>query len=76
MAMTQALAPSVAPSLSSNLVRVLSLPWLDRTIAAIACVPLVYGGYYRYTHSHQGACDCTGTQYFGFGDHHDDPPAP
>ena len=26
----------------------LSLPWLDRTIAAVACVPLVYVAYYRY----------------------------
>lgn len=32
---------------------VLSQPWVDRTIAAIACVPLVYGAYYRYLHFHQ-----------------------
>lgn len=34
--------------------RVLSDPWVDRTIAAIACVPLVYGVYYRYEHFHIG----------------------
>src|SRR5215467_10740360 len=36
------------------LMRVLSLPWLDRTIAAIACVPLAYLAYYRYEHWHHG----------------------
>src|SRR5690348_11567688 len=54
MATSQAVAPSKAPSLSFNLLRVLSLPWLDRTIAAIACVPLVYLAYYRYEHWHHG----------------------
>src|SRR6266700_7487386 len=49
-----AIAPGTAPNLSSNLMRVLSLPWLDRTIAAIACVPLVYGAYYRYQHFRHG----------------------
>ena len=34
--------------------RVLSSPWLDRTIAAVACVPIAYGVYYRYTHFHHG----------------------
>ena len=47
-------APATAPNLSSTLIRVLALPWLDRTIAAIACVPLVYGAYYRYQHFHHG----------------------
>jgi protein-S-isoprenylcysteine O-methyltransferase Ste14 len=42
------------PNLSSNLIRVLSMPWLDRSIAAIACVPLVYLAYYRYEHWHHG----------------------
>ena len=32
----------------------LSLPWLDRSIAVIACVPLVYVSYYRYQHRHHG----------------------
>src|SRR5215470_19999072 len=54
MATSQAVAPSKAPNLSFNLIRVLSLPWLDRTIAAIACVPLVYLAYYRYQHWHHG----------------------
>src|SRR5215472_6302913 len=54
MATNQALAPSTAPNPSFNLMRVLSLPWLDRTIAAIACVPLVYLAYYRYEHWHHG----------------------
>jgi protein-S-isoprenylcysteine O-methyltransferase Ste14 len=54
MATNQAFAPATAPNLSFNLIRVLSLPWLDRTIAAIACVPLVYLAYYRYEHWHHG----------------------
>jgi protein-S-isoprenylcysteine O-methyltransferase Ste14 len=54
MATNQAVASSTAFSLSFNLMRVLSLPWLDRTIAAIASVPLVYLAYYRYEHWHHG----------------------
>lgn len=54
MATNQIVAPATAPNLSSNLLRVLSLPWLDRTIAAIACVPLVYLAWYRYEHWHHG----------------------
>jgi len=54
MVTNPAIAPSTAPNLSFNVIRVLSLPWLDRTIAAIACVPLVYGAYYRYEHFHHG----------------------
>jgi protein-S-isoprenylcysteine O-methyltransferase Ste14 len=54
MATNQAFAPATAPNLSFNLIRVLSLPWLDRTIAAVACVPLVYLAYYRYEHWHHG----------------------
>jgi hypothetical protein len=54
MATKPAIAPGTAPNLSSNLMRLLSLPWLDRTIAAIACVPLVYGAYYRYQHFRHG----------------------
>jgi len=54
MATNQAFVPATAPNLSFNLIRVLSLPWLDRTIAAIACVPLVYLAYYRYEHWHHG----------------------
>ena len=54
MATNQAVAPAGAPNLSFNLSRVLSIPWLDRVIAAIACVPLVYLAYYRYEHWHHG----------------------
>src|SRR5215467_2621736 len=54
MATNQALKPSTATSLSFDLMRVLSLPWLDRTIAGVACVPLVYLAYYRYEHWHHG----------------------
>ena len=54
MATQTAVAPATAPNLSSNVIRLLGLPWLDRTIAAIACVPLVYGAYYRYEHFHHG----------------------
>ena len=54
MATQTTAAPATAPNLSSSVIRVLALPWLDRTIAAIACVPLVYGAYYRYEHFHHG----------------------
>ena len=54
MATNRAIAPATAPNLSFNLIRILSLPWLDRTIAAIACVPLIYLAYYRYEHWHHG----------------------
>jgi len=37
---TQTAAPNTAPNLSSRLIRVLAQPWLDRTIAAVACAPL------------------------------------
>jgi len=54
MATNQAVAPSMAPNLSRSLIHFLSLPSLDRTIAAVACVPLVYLAYYRYEHWHHG----------------------
>jgi hypothetical protein len=54
MATNQPFEPTTAPNLSFSLIRVLSLPWLDRTIAAVACVPLVYLAYYRYEHWHHG----------------------
>jgi len=54
MATRQVFAQAPAPNLSFNLIRVLSLPWLDRTIAAVACVPLAYLAYYRYEHWHHG----------------------
>jgi protein-S-isoprenylcysteine O-methyltransferase Ste14 len=54
MATKPAIAPGTPPNLPSHLIRVLSLPWLDRTIAAVACVPIAYGVYYRYTHFHHG----------------------
>src|SRR5215467_12018894 len=54
MATVQAISPNSAPNLNSRVISVLSLPWLDRVIAAIACVPLVYLAYYRYEHWHHG----------------------
>src|SRR5215469_18644585 len=54
MATNQELAPSMAPNLSFNLMQVLSEQWVDRTIAAVACIPLVYGAYYRIQHFHLG----------------------
>ena len=54
MATNQALASASTPNVWFNLIRVLSLPWLDRTIAAIACIPLVYLAYYRFQHWHHG----------------------
>src|ERR1041385_7965536 len=53
MATNQA-ATLEASNVSFNLMRALSVPWLDRTIAVVACLPLVYGSYYRFYHSHQG----------------------
>ena len=47
-----AIAP--AQTHSFNPIRVLSLPWLDRSIATLACIPLVYLAYYRYEHWHHG----------------------
>jgi hypothetical protein len=54
MATNQAFAPNTAPNLSLSWVRVPSLPWLDRSIAAIAYVALVFLAYYRYEHWHHG----------------------
>src|SRR5215471_11796151 len=54
MATNQAVPASTTLNLSFSFMRVLSLPWLDRTIAAIGCVPLVYLAYYRYEHWHHG----------------------
>ena len=54
MATNQAIGPSTASNLSFSPMRVLSQPWLDRTIAIIASAPLAYGVYYRYTHFHLG----------------------
>jgi protein-S-isoprenylcysteine O-methyltransferase Ste14 len=54
MATNQAVVPSTEPNLSFSVMRVLCLPWLDRSIAAIACLPLAYGAYYRYEHWHHG----------------------
>jgi len=54
MATQPATGPTPAPNLSSTVIRVLAQPWLDRTIAAVACVPIAYGVYYRYTHFHHG----------------------
>jgi protein-S-isoprenylcysteine O-methyltransferase Ste14 len=54
MAVNQVVTPVGAQDPSFSLTRVLALPWLDRTIAAIACVPSVYLAYYRYQHWHLG----------------------
>jgi protein-S-isoprenylcysteine O-methyltransferase Ste14 len=54
MTANEAIAPATAQTHSFNLIRVLSRPWLDRSIATIACIPLVYLAYYRYEHWHHG----------------------
>jgi protein-S-isoprenylcysteine O-methyltransferase Ste14 len=54
MATNQTVSSSAVPNLSFSIMRVLSDPWVDRTIAVIACVPLAYGVYYRYEHFHIG----------------------
>src|SRR5215469_3183014 len=54
MATRQMLVPATTANLSSGVMRILAQPWLDRTIAGLACVPLAYGVYYRYVHFHHG----------------------
>lgn len=54
MTANEATAPATTQTHSFNLIRLLSQPWLDRSIAAISCVPLVYLAYYRYEHWHHG----------------------
>lgn len=50
----QAVAQVAAEPRSFNFNRVLGLPWLDRTIALIAIVPIVWLTYYRLEHWHLG----------------------
>ena len=47
-------ASIVIPDSAPALFRVLMQPWLDRTIAAIACLPLIYLTHHRYQHLHLG----------------------
>lgn len=42
----------VIPDFARSLFRPLMQPWLDRTIATIACLPLVYLTWHRYQHMH------------------------
>jgi protein-S-isoprenylcysteine O-methyltransferase Ste14 len=44
----------VVPDSGPALFRLLMQPWLDRTIAVIACLPLIYLTYHRYQHLHLG----------------------
>src|SRR5215469_18700047 len=61
MAANQSVAPLAAlPSLSA-FNRVLALPWLDRSIAFVACVPVIYMAYYRFQHWHLGIPFVTAT---------------
>jgi len=54
MTAPQAIAQVSGESRLSNFNGVPGLPWLDRTIAAIACIPSIYLTYYRYQHWHLG----------------------
>jgi len=45
---TQVIASKVERSSTSALLQVLAKPWLDRSVAAVACIPFAYYGYYRY----------------------------
>jgi protein-S-isoprenylcysteine O-methyltransferase Ste14 len=45
---TKVIASKAEQSSTPALLQLLANPWLDRTIAAIACVPFAYYGYYRY----------------------------
>jgi protein-S-isoprenylcysteine O-methyltransferase Ste14 len=50
MGTNPAVAQNVGQSSLFSFNRVLALPWLDRTIAIIACVPTGYLAYYRLEH--------------------------
>jgi protein-S-isoprenylcysteine O-methyltransferase Ste14 len=50
MISNQTAVPVVTQDSTPALFRVLMNPWLDRTIAAIACLPILYMVYYRYHH--------------------------
>jgi len=54
MAANEMIARATAQTHSLNVICALSRPGLDRSIAAIACVPLLYLTYYRYEHWHHG----------------------
>ena len=54
MAANPAVAQGVLRDFTSSFNRLLGLPWLDRTIAVIAVVPIVWLTYYRLQHWHQG----------------------
>jgi protein-S-isoprenylcysteine O-methyltransferase Ste14 len=54
MGTNPAIAQNIGQSFSFSLNRVLALPWLDRTIAVIACVPVMYLTYLRFEHWHLG----------------------
>jgi protein-S-isoprenylcysteine O-methyltransferase Ste14 len=45
---TNVIASKAEQRSTPTLLQVLANPWLDRTIAAIACVPFAYYSYYRY----------------------------
>src|SRR5215471_309353 len=50
--MSSSPAPANAPA--PLFLQVLGQPWLDRTIAFIATIPLLYLAYYRYQHMRLG----------------------
>ncbi len=50
MISNQTAVPVVTQDSTPALFRLLMNPWLDRTIAAIACLPIIYMVYYRYYH--------------------------
>jgi len=54
MAANQSVAPLAVQHRLSTFNRVLALPWLDRSIAIIACAPLAYMAYFRLQHWHLG----------------------
>jgi protein-S-isoprenylcysteine O-methyltransferase Ste14 len=54
MGTNPAVAQNVGQSSLLSFNRVLGLPWLDRSIAIIACAPILYLAYLRYEHWHLG----------------------
>jgi len=47
---------AAAPALAAKrgFIEIVTQPWVDRTVAIIACMPMVWLTYYRYTHTRLG----------------------
>jgi hypothetical protein len=73
MASNQALGPSTAPNLSFNVMHLLSEPWVDRIIAVVACIPLVWCVLPHSAFSSRPSTDRCGAEHLDPGDHDGNP---